>query len=133
MKKRLLVDVVDDVDKVDASAGRQRVVGILVRGGSSWRVKRSLMMIRDRFSSLPLLALTLTCVLAFSGCGGCGSKPAPAQPPQAAASPGQMVTANVITVDLDGRPLSGMMPIASTYPNAFDAPVARGQATKDDG
>lgn len=82
-------------------------------------------------------ALMLAFVLALSlaGCGGCGSKPkpSPTPPPQPPAANGAMVTANIVAVDLDGHPLAGMVPIASTRPNAFEAPVAHGEPTKADG
>lgn len=42
-------------------------------------------------------------------------------------------TARVRVVGLDGSPLSGMLPIATETPNAFDAPVAKGKPTDSQG
>ena len=43
------------------------------------------------------------------------------------------VVARVRVVDLDGRPLANMTPIATRRPNAFDEPVAHGELTGPDG
>jgi len=43
------------------------------------------------------------------------------------------VVARVRVVDLEGRPLAHMAPIATRRPNAFDEPVARGELTEADG
>lgn len=43
------------------------------------------------------------------------------------------VRAHVNVVDMAGRPLQSMMPIATLQPNAFDAPLARGDLTGSDG
>jgi len=43
------------------------------------------------------------------------------------------VVARVRVVDLEGRPLAHMAPIATRRPNAFDEPVARGELTGPDG
>lgn len=76
-----------------------------------------------------------------TGCGGSESQPPTASPsPQPPEAPLQevvpqdaTVTANIRTVDLGGRPLANMMPIATRHPNAFDPPIARGSLTKEDG
>lgn len=39
----------------------------------------------------------------------------------------------VRVVNLEGRPLAGMIPIATETPNAFDAPVSEGRPTGEDG
>jgi len=67
-------------------------------------------------------------------------EPAPPSGPTAAAvdeappasSEGQ-VFAEVRIVDLEGRPLANMAAIASTSPNAFEPPVARGELSREDG
>ncbi len=43
------------------------------------------------------------------------------------------IPAEVKVVDLDGRPLSGMRPIATTVPNAFERPISVGEPTAGDG
>ena len=45
---------------------------------------------------------------------------------------GQFV-AQLRVVDLEGRPLANMAPIATLQPNAFDKPVVQGPLTKEDG
>lgn len=60
------------------------------------------------------------------------AQPAPA--PQAAPTPepdnpAGPVEARMKVVDLDGRPLADMIPIATRQPNAFDEPVAAGDPT----
>lgn len=41
--------------------------------------------------------------------------------------------ARIRAVDLDRRPLPGLLPIATTQPNAFDKPIATGGPTATDG
>jgi len=55
---------------------------------------------------------------------------APGEPARPAADE---VTAYVRVVDLQGSPVSGVTPIATARPNAFDKPVAQGALTDDDG
>ncbi|HIJ66646.1 MAG TPA: carboxypeptidase regulatory-like domain-containing protein [Candidatus Hydrogenedentes bacterium] len=43
------------------------------------------------------------------------------------------ILASVRAVGLDGTPVPGIMPIATTDPNAFDEPFAKGQLTGPDG
>jgi hypothetical protein len=69
-----------------------------------------------------------------TGCGGSEPQsPTASPPPQDVVPQDATVTANIRTVDLEGRPLANMMPIATRHPNAFDPPVARGSLTKEDG
>lgn len=44
-----------------------------------------------------------------------------------------LILARVRVVDLEGRPLEGMVPIATNRPNAFDSPVAKGYPTDSSG
>ena len=66
------------------------------------------------------------------GCSG-GQAPVPetkVNVPQGGASPKPgRVFAPVRVVDLGGNPLSGILPIVTTQPNAFDEPLRKGQAT----
>jgi len=88
-----------------------------------------------------LVGVLLLLMSVVTGCGGSEPQPPTASPsPQPpAASPQDVVpqdatvTANIRTVDLEGRPLANMMPIATRHPNAFDPPIARGSLTKEDG
>ena len=41
--------------------------------------------------------------------------------------------AKIRAIDMEGRPLANMMPIATAEPNAFDTPVARGALTNERG
>mgnify|MGYP003735406325 CR=1 FL=1 len=73
-----------------------------------------------------------------AGCGRSGSVPEPEDAsaearPANTAAPVSGVYAAVTVVDLEGQPLAGMTPIATTNANAFDAPVAVGHATDDAG
>lgn len=74
-----------------------------------------------------------------AACGGETAAPTPpdsepvTEAPKAPADGSQGVYAEMTVVDLDGRPLAGMMPIACREPNAFDQPVARGALTDDKG
>ncbi len=45
----------------------------------------------------------------------------------------EWIPAEVKVVDLDGRPLGGMRPIATTEPNAFERPISVGEPTAGDG
>lgn len=58
-----------------------------------------------------------------------------AQAVDAAAPPAtpKQVVAHVTITDLEGKPLAGMLPIATRSPNAFDAPVAQGEESGPDG
>lgn len=61
-------------------------------------------------------------------------RPTPADQPRADAhAQAESVVARVRVVDLEGRPLAHMAPIATRRPNAFDEPVARGELTGPDG
>jgi hypothetical protein len=76
---------------------------------------------------------------------GCGRGETPPAGPAASSSPagnGQVQTApggasqviaHVRVVDLEGRPLPGMTPIATLQANAFDKPLAQGEPTQADG
>lgn len=46
---------------------------------------------------------------------------------------GPQVEVSIVVVDVDGQPLSGMQPIATLQPNAFDTPIARGAPTEIEG
>lgn len=59
-------------------------------------------------------------------------EPSPATSPKPTVS-SDPNTARVRVVGLDGSPLSGMLPIATETPNAFDAPVAKGKPTDSQG
>jgi len=92
-------------------------------------------------------------VLATVGCGGKEESPAAPAVPSGQVVPSEQaatpqsgkesasgeqasvakVRASVRVVGLDGVPLEGMEPIATTQPNAFDKPVAVGPATGKDG
>lgn len=103
------------------------------------------------FNRAPLLALAaLLPGILCCGCGGPGEKTVPANPPPASPAPQTLpdagpavpkedsagvpeVTAYLRVIDLAGKPLSGINPIVSTQPNAFEKPVAVGQLTGADG
>ena len=72
-------------------------------------------------------------MLAGVGCGRSTPEPTPVMPAEPPQSAPAQVTVNIVAVDLDGRPLANMMPIASRQPNAFDAPLVRGALTREDG
>jgi len=78
-------------------------------------------------------------LLVLAGCGGSPpsepAPPAPAQPapPAAENAPANLVTAQMMVVDLEGNPLADIAPIATLQPNAFDAPVATGPLSGADG
>jgi hypothetical protein len=84
-------------------------------------------------------------LLMLAGCGQQQETPtdSPAPPPQTQASSGVETAtrqpdagqayAHVQVVGLDGQPIAGMEPIATKQPNAFNAPVARGPATDEEG
>lgn len=90
-------------------------------------------------------------VLMLSACGGSNTPPdqttpkavpvpaespeVPAPAPEAEERPSASTSlfASVQVVDLDGTPLPHMAPIATKEPNAFDAPVATGSATDQEG
>lgn len=80
---------------------------------------------------------TLFLALLAASCGSPEPPPAtkPAMPPTPpkAESPAQGVYAEMKTVDYEGKPLSGMVPIATLSANAFDEPVARGSVTNEKG
>lgn len=99
-----------------------------------------------------IVAALLVAALAFSGCGKSEPAPAPAaaqpaQPAQPAAQPAAQLAAQpaapvatpetvvlrIQAVDLEGRPVARMMPIATTQANAFDKPVAQGDLTSAEG
>ena len=68
----------------------------------------------------------------------CSIEPASSPPPKARESSpngtaAPTVRATVVVYDLAGSPVAGMIPIATTQANAFDAPVVRGEATSLDG
>ncbi|NIA13367.1 MAG: hypothetical protein GWP08_04745 [Nitrospiraceae bacterium] len=94
--------------------------------------------------------LAVLILLAAVGCGQPEATPsaqpaAPANPTPSSesispatdvspsASGGGQVFAEVRIVNLEGRPLANMAAIASTSPNAFDPPVARGELSREDG
>ncbi|MEA3366404.1 MAG: hypothetical protein U9Q79_12255 [Candidatus Hydrogenedentes bacterium] len=89
----------------------------------------------------PVFLLALTVLPAFSGCGDHEQPPVEKEPPSAAeggaVSPEvktkKFTTAPVMVVDLTGRPLSDMLPIATEQPNAFEKPVRQGELTGADG
>jgi len=67
---------------------------------------------------------------------GCGREEAPAPEPDprpSTAAAATRVVAQLRVVDLEGRPLANMAPIATLQPNAFDKPVVQGALTKEDG
>lgn len=73
-----------------------------------------------------------------AGCGGKPPETPPTPPSSAPDAPGDtpreaMIQGRIKAVDLAGRPLSGMVPIATTTPNAFDQPVSAGAVTGPDG
>lgn len=95
--------------------------------------------------------LTTALVVLLSACSGPDTPPnptteavvpAPADAPEVS-SPAPVAEetptkptslyASVHVVDLDGTPLPNMAPIATKEPNAFDAPVATGSATDQEG
>jgi hypothetical protein len=86
-----------------------------------------------------LLALTVSGILL--GCGNDEKTPVEKAPATAAESSGprtgvkakKITTAPVLVVDLAGRPLSDMLPIATDQPNAFEKPVVQGELTGVDG
>ena len=87
----------------------------------------------------PLIMCVLF-ALFLGGCSGCQPEPAPPQAvppsvPTQSADNARAVTVvvNIQTVDLEGRPVAGMMPIATRQPNAFDRPIAHGAPTGADG
>ena len=80
--------------------------------------------------------IALFLMISMPGCGG----DTPDQPPALSSEPvppapaGEMqVHGRIKAVDLTGRPVPGMIPIATTTPNAFDQPVAAGAATGAEG
>ncbi|MBI5091738.1 MAG: carboxypeptidase regulatory-like domain-containing protein [Candidatus Hydrogenedentes bacterium] len=88
--------------------------------------------------------LALIFAMAAAGCGPASppppSAPAPVAPaaqqtPVAPAPAHAAETASIaiLVVDLDGQPLANMLPIATTQPNAFDSPVAKGALTDAEG
>lgn len=99
--------------------------------------------------------VVLALLLTVAGCGGESPQPAtpttPAAPNTAAAAPAQpaqpappavptrpaipegRVAGYVRVVDLEGKPLADMAPIATLQPNAFDEPLATGALTGPDG
>lgn len=95
---------------------------------------------RSRISSAlshTRFVLCLSIVLAFASCGEKGDsttpvKPDLASPPPIAAPPATVLIA-VKSVDMDGKPLANMQPIATKTPNAFDVPLATGELTGADG
>ena len=80
-------------------------------------------------ASVLCAALLLACAI---GCGGKDAPPPTAVPPSIP-STSSTTAVRVQIVDLEGRPIAGMMPIATRSPNAFDEPLAKGQLTKEDG
>jgi len=69
------------------------------------------------------------------GCD-CWNSTSPPAPPAIKPAPPPTTTgvrAHVYVVDMAGRPIKGMMPIATVQPNAFDKPLARGDLTGSDG
>jgi len=68
-------------------------------------------------------------VVSFFAAGavfGCGRADVPPAPPTT-------VVATLRAVDLDDKPLKGMIPIATRGANAFDEPLVRGEPSKIDG
>mgnify|MGYP003471764731 FL=1 len=49
------------------------------------------------------------------------------------ATPSNAVAIRIKVVDMNGKPVASMLPIATTKANAFDVPVAKGELTGDDG
>ena len=73
---------------------------------------------------------------ALAGCSCREKPPSPTDEPSALpeeTQANQNAFAPVLVVDLEGRPLAGMAPIATLRPNAFDRPVAQGPLTAQDG
>lgn len=80
---------------------------------------------------------------AFLVLWGCGEDEPPVEPaPRAAAEEEaaaadvetkKFTTAPVVVVDLEGRPLANMLPIATEQPNAFQKPTVQGELTGADG
>jgi len=89
----------------------------------------------------PVFLLALTVMLALSGCGDREQTPfeeKPASVAQEGVAPAEVktkkfTTAPVVVVDLAGRPLSDMLPMATEQPNAFEKPVVQGELTGTDG
>ncbi len=50
-----------------------------------------------------------------------------------AAAPTNAVPIRIKVVDMNGKPVANMVPIATAKANAFDVPVAKGDLTGDDG
>lgn len=72
-------------------------------------------------------------VLALAGCGSKeNAPPAAGTPPPGPQTPSSVV-GQVQIVDLDGRPLANMAPIATLSPNAFERPIAQGELSGQDG
>lgn len=86
-----------------------------------------------RIACLTLLAAVL------HACGGSepvsGPPPAPPATSSSTQPSGASNTASgkMLVVDLDGKPLTGMAPVATLQPNAFDKPVSTGALTGSDG
>jgi hypothetical protein len=87
-------------------------------------------------------AWTIVALLVLSLCGCGGEKTAgtttPPSPEERASQPPKdeskrYTTAPVTVVDLQGRPLANMLPIATKTPNAFREPVVEGTLTNDSG
>jgi hypothetical protein len=81
-------------------------------------------------------------ILALLAVAACGKPeppakaPAPATPPpapKAEAPASQGVYAPMTTVDFQGKPVPGMVPIATNSANAFDEPIAHGNPTDEKG
>ncbi len=94
---------------------------------------------------LLLAVLTMATAGFVWGCT-CRTEDAPPAPPAASTAPetpagaapapeavDAWAEAKMRVVGLDGQPLSGMIPIATLQPNAFDEPLAKGPATGPDG
>ncbi|MDX9974380.1 MAG: hypothetical protein RBU21_15450, partial [FCB group bacterium] len=77
-------------------------------------------------------------IILLLGAAACGSPEpppakAPAPSPPKAEPAAEGVHAQMTTVDFEGKPLPGMVPIATLSANAFDEPIARGGVTNEKG
>ena len=127
--------------KIADKVGELRVApsNLLGGGAASRRVT-------EKFSRSLAVIRTIAIVLAVSA-SGCGkqstnnesdankttSPPAETLPTLAEPIPEGHGVAYAITVDLEGKALAGMIPIATLKPNAFDEPLASGPPTGPDG
>ncbi|MDZ4860078.1 MAG: carboxypeptidase-like regulatory domain-containing protein [Candidatus Hydrogenedentes bacterium] len=88
--------------------------------------------------TVSVLLNTLFLTLLTAGCSNDDSPtqvstPAPSVAPAAQHTSPKTAVARMVVVDMEGNPVAGMLPIATKQPNAFDAPVAKGEITGANG